>query len=889
MKRFLSALLALFTILSLTFAFVSCGEVTPPQCDEHIDENGDGICDREGCGETLEVDPPTDSGDYFNENGELMLFRGGIPTFTVVKGSDVGAAWNKVDLLLGTLNKYSEGEDIEIKDHDSEPTPVEILIGTVKNREEKYTISKYSLGYNGYMVKQIENKIIVQGGSLASLEKAIASLEKDTFKITRTMKNYTDFAMSAEANKYMPQDNYKIKDITLAGNSIKSGYMLAYPKGVTGITSILTDIQSNLYINAGIYLPIERVDRIDGDRYILISPVENDGVSDGFSASVDDDGNMSIEYMFTYSLEDTLIDFFNTYFLNSKKETINYDAGVLNEAIDLRNITYEQYGAVGDGVADDFEALKAAHKAANSYGLIVHATAGKTYRLGHEGGYQSIDVKTDTYWHGASFIFDDYGILQSDPEYNTPIFHILPSVGLKTRYRIGDNNLPITSVEKGAQNIGFAPGFDCYIKLENANKKQYIRVGTWEDGGQNQKEYILVDKDGNVDPTTPIQWTFSELTEIAIYDINDQPIVISGADSVDEVSTITTNFNGSPFPNGYDHYTSRNIKITRSNVTIERIVHEFIGEDEVTSGQPYNGFIDTDSCVNITIRNITFQRPKRWTNTETGLDMSRSYEIHATAVTNISYIDCSQSNFFHDEKTGLNANNGMMGTNYCRNMLLDNCTFNTFDAHCGVYNATVRNSTLVYISIIGAGTLEVDNVTFYAARTDRDDAIAIWMRDDYGSTFDGDFIIKNINIKYNTYKLGSTTKERAVSVIDATWTDHYFGYDTTLPHNIYLENINATKMNVIVENGVRREEIVGVNIDPINIFSSKVADKIVDISKPGNNPITNAGGGSNPYAGPDNIYIKDCGDRTIARPTAPQFSSTKYYVYNTETGKYELN
>ena len=49
MKKILLLILA----LTLVFALVSCGE-----CDRHIDENGDGICDE--CDEKLAADPPSE-------------------------------------------------------------------------------------------------------------------------------------------------------------------------------------------------------------------------------------------------------------------------------------------------------------------------------------------------------------------------------------------------------------------------------------------------------------------------------------------------------------------------------------------------------------------------------------------------------------------------------------------------------------------------------------------------------------------------------------------------------------------------------------------------------------------------------------------------------------
>ena len=75
-------------------------------------------------------------------------------------------------------------------------------------------------------------------------------------------------------------------------------------------------------------------------------------------------------------------------------------------------VFYSDFGAVGNGIKDDFDALYRAHNYANSlvdYGytnVTVVAEPGKTYLIGDQGK-RTINIKTDTDWTGANFIFND--------------------------------------------------------------------------------------------------------------------------------------------------------------------------------------------------------------------------------------------------------------------------------------------------------------------------------------------------------------------------------------------------------------------------------------------------------------------------------------------------
>ena len=68
-------------------------------------------------------------------------------------------------------------------------------------------------------------------------------------------------------------------------------------------------------------------------------------------------------------------------------------------------VTYEEFGAVGDGKADDMAAIVAAHAAANEKGMPVRAGAGKTYYIGK--GARTAVIRTDVDFGTAAFVIDD--------------------------------------------------------------------------------------------------------------------------------------------------------------------------------------------------------------------------------------------------------------------------------------------------------------------------------------------------------------------------------------------------------------------------------------------------------------------------------------------------
>ena len=418
-------------------------------------------------------------------------------------------------------------------------------------------------------------------------------------------------------------------------------------------------------------------------------------------------------------------------------------------------VRYSDFGARGDGKTDDMDAIAATHAFAGQYGLRVKADEEATYYI--SGKARTAVIRTDTDFGTAAFIIDDTNV----EDRNAPVF--LVSSGLAPFELKG-----ISSLRRDQAKIDVSLPGTCLITVTNADVRHYIRFGPNQDNGSAQTDIFVADKDGRVDMDAPIIWDFDRITGITALPIDEKTLTITGG----RFTTVANQAESK-----YTYY-SRNMAIRRSNVVVEGLEHRVTGEGD--HGAPYGGFINIGDCAYVTVKNTVLTGHMTYrTIGSAGEPVSMgSYDISVNRALNVSFVNCSQTNDINDTRYW-----GILGSNYCKNLLYDHCVFSRFDAHKGVANATIRNSTLGHMGInaIGSGTLTVENTTVRGWSF-------INLRSDYGSTWQGTFIIRNC--------IFVPARPARVALIGGSYSgQHDFGYTCYMPERITIENLKIDDSN----------------------------------------------------------------------------------------------
>jgi len=424
-------------------------------------------------------------------------------------------------------------------------------------------------------------------------------------------------------------------------------------------------------------------------------------------------------------------------------------AGTLSLAGAEKFITYEEFGAKGDGRTDDMKAIAAAHAAANAKGLPVKAAAGKTYYV-RDISVGAV-VQTDTDFGTAKFIIDDTDCFD---QRNQSAFTVAPTA------KATDVADKLPSLKIGQKNIGFAPGVPAMISLSNDRKHHYIRAGGNRDKGKPMLDSIRVDKEGNVDPTVPLRWDFDHVSKAILQPIDEKTITVQGGHFV----TIANQA-----PTKYTSY-RRGIRITRANVIVRNIRHEITGEGD--HGAPYSGFLQSADTCNVLFEDCFVSGHKTYASIGRAGHMvdNGTYDLSTYNTLDVTLRRCIQTDDIRDTKKW-----GIFASNDCKNITFDHCRLSRYDSHRGVHNLTILDCILGHqgVAATGTGTLRIERTTVYSK-------YFIRFRGDYGATWTGKVIIKDCT------QVGRS----AVFCVWRSW-GHDFGHPCSMPGKIVIDGLTC--------------------------------------------------------------------------------------------------
>ncbi len=420
-------------------------------------------------------------------------------------------------------------------------------------------------------------------------------------------------------------------------------------------------------------------------------------------------------------------------------------------------ITYESFGTSSEEGFDNYQAIYDAHVYANYYGYNVKATL-DTYHIYKLEQTKFIPIQTSTDWNNATFIIHDEEINNLDTR-KCMMFVIESKQAAIT---ITDKNiLENIKINKMTTKIPKLSGYgNAMCIVYNEDKMQYIRYGTNQDEGKSQRDIFKIDNEGNI--LNEIQWDFDNISEILIMPIPEETVTVENGNFV----TILPE-------EKYEQdtgYFYRNICCKRSNTIIQNINHTVNNKDYI--GGPYKGFIYLYEVADVDIKDCILFSHK--------YEKKSNYDLFLENVVNIEIRNVS-SNDIEDENRW-----GIGGTHYAKDVTYEDCTLNRIDSHTGVHNLTINNCTIGVkgITVIGSGNLNISNSTILSNN------YLIELRQDYGSTWDGNIYITNC-----TYKPKNAQQLVYFKVsYDDTNILHNFGYDLYLP-NIFIDGLKIDDQN----------------------------------------------------------------------------------------------
>lgn len=562
-----------------------------------------------------------------NKRDIIVLIENGKANFNVIVTSQSGGSgMASADAFVSTLRELKVSVNDPFMDTDPDGyAEYEIIIGGgAAARGEACNVSERELGIAGTVVKIVGNKIIIAASTPTLTRNAIDKFVTEHLGITSSTKKLT-YLEADSSCCYNIQSAYQIDSISIAGNDLADyEYVIDVSQASLYGISDITGFHTSLFNLSGYYLKYASSSNMTPDgKYFIIRYVDNAG-EEGFRAYVDGD-DLIVECAYKNAFNSAFLKFANEIFYSATGDVAIASDFSYTDIVSI--VYYEDFGADGTDELCDFEAIFNAHVFANQCGQKVMSRGGSdaTYHISPELFTETVNVKTNVDFCGATFIINDVGeaaykyrrkalftLARDNPDYkltdsenNVPVLDadgnpvydtdgtpkmttdgIIDIEELKdVTFKIGDNDFSWLAPYLTSKSL---------VKIENKLHKDFIRHGSNQNSGATRRDLFVVNPDGTVEGDTLPVFDFDNISTIEIYRADDTPItvengnfiniccrtvastqyVVNGADSDPKNDVVTS------YANKFHEYL-RGFLVYRTNATIKNVTHKMENEPEL--------------------------------------------------------------------------------------------------------------------------------------------------------------------------------------------------------------------------------------------------------------------------------------------------------------------
>lgn len=392
--------------------------------------------------------------------------------------------------------------------------------------------------------------------------------------------------------------------------------------------------------------------------------------------------------------------------------TVNLYAKLLS----TEYVNYKMFGAQGDGVSDDGEAILKAHSYANKKKIPVVNPSGEFWIK----KTKRIPIQTNTFWGNTIFHIDESFNLPREPH-----FEILPDEEGKAI--VLDQKTKASLVEKLKPGTKFIPELEAYRNCLVVVSDEEDRIGRrygpdYNPRGWAREEFFYVEEHGRI--IGDIAWTFQNYTHLMAYPCGYGYLTLEGGTFL--MSGDNPGVLGGP-------YHQNGILIRRSRTIIR---NQWVGLEPGRADislTPRSGFYTFSHVYDILLENVRLIPWEKIRKEPEKTLKAGTYGIGGARVL------CGT--FRNLTAEGSPIHWGVFGTNLFKNFRIENCRLNRVDVHFHGWNITIKDSEIGQkgLTLTGGGELIIENTRVF-------NNVFLNFRSDYGAKWDGPIRILNSRV-----------------------------------------------------------------------------------------------------------------------------------------------